>query len=109
MALENGLTCYISLEKSGDLCKPELALEPSSVEQPSTKKASPEKGKERIFIPVKKKQKVKASEKVSENAIEAINVVKDTLKNDPTKDIIAFMKKEMEQSREHEFKVVGLM
>ena len=97
-----------SLVKSGDLCRPELALEPSSVEQPSTKKASPDEGKERIFVPVKKKQKVKASEKISENAIEAVNVIKDTLKNGPTKDLIAFMKEEMEKS-EHEFKVVGLM
>ena len=98
-----------SLEKSGDLCKPELALEPSSIEQQSTTKASPDDGKEGIFIPVKKKQKVKASEKLSENAIEAVNVIKDTLKNDPTKDPIAFMKEEMKKSRKHEIKLVGLM
>ena len=97
------------LVKSRDSCKPELALEPSSVEQQLTKKASPDDGKEGIFIPVKKKQKVKASDKISESAIEAINVVKDTLKNDPTKDLIAFMKEELEKSREHELKLVGLM
>ena len=40
-----------------------------------------------------------------------MNVVKDTLKNDPTKDLIAFMimRKEMDKSREHELKLVGLM
>ena len=35
--------------------------------------------------------------------------MKDTLKNDPTKDLIAFMKEEMEKSCEHELKLVGLM
>ena len=35
--------------------------------------------------------------------------MKDTLKNDPTKDLIAFMKEEMEKSREHELKLVDLM
>ena len=67
--------------------------------------ASLDNGKEGIFIPVKKKQKVKASDKIIETAIEAI---KDTLKNDPTKDLIAFMKEETEKSREHELKLVGL-
>ena len=86
------------LVKSRDSCKPELALEPSSVEQQSTKKVNADDGKKGIFIPVKKKQKVKASDKISETAIEAINVVKGNLKNDPTKDLIAFMKEEVEVS-----------
>lgn len=77
------------------------------MEKQSTRDTSNDDGKEGLFIPVKKKQKVKASDKLNEAAIEAINVVKDTLKNDPTKDLIAFMRDEMDKSDDHE--LIGLM
>ena len=38
------------------------------------------------------------SDKISETAIEAINVAKDTLENDPTKDLIAFITEDMVKS-----------
>jgi hypothetical protein len=79
------------------------------LEKQSTRDTSNDDGKEGLFIPVKKKQKVKASDKLNEAAIEAINVVKDTLKNNPTKDLIAFMRDEMDKSDDHELKLIGLM
>ena len=97
------------LIKSRDSCKPELALEPSSLDQQATKVTADDNSKDKLFIPVKKKPKLKPIEKLSETAVEAMNVVKDTLKNDPSKDLIAFMREEMDKSREHELKLVGLM
>ena len=47
-----------ALVKSRDSCKPELALEPSSLEQQTTNATGNDDGKEGVFIPVKKKQKV---------------------------------------------------
>ena len=96
-----------ALVQSRDSCKPELALEPSSLEK-ATDEASKNDGKEGLFIPVRKRQKVKANDKLGEMAIEAMNVVKESFKNDPTNDLIAFMREEMEKSREHELKLVGL-
>ena len=105
----NWFNALFGLVKSRDSCKPELALEPSSLDQQSADDTANDNSKDNLFIPVKKKPKLKPIEKLSETAVEAMNVVKDTLKNDPTKDLIAFMREEMDKSREHELKLVGLM
>ena len=105
----NWFNALYSLVKSRDSCKPELALEPSSLDQQSTEVTQEDNNKDRLFVPVKKKPKLKPIEKLSETAVEAMNVVKETIKNDPTKDLIAFMREEMDKSREHELKLVGIM
>jgi len=40
---------------------------------------------------------------------EVMEIVKEAVRNDPTKDLIAFMREEMEKSREHEMKLFHLM
>jgi uncharacterized protein (DUF885 family) len=107
----NWFNALFALVKSRDSCKPELALEPSSLslDQQSTEATTDENRKDKLFIPIKKKPKLKPLEKLTETAAEAMNVVKETLKNDPTKDLIAFMREEMDKSREHELKLVGIM
>ena len=105
----NWFNALFDLVKSRYLCKPELALEPSSLDQQSTDDTANDKTKDNLFIPFKKKPKLKPIEKLSETAVEAMNVVKDSLKNDPSKDLIAFMREEMDKSQEHKLKLVGLM
>lgn len=42
-----------------------------------------------------------------ENAIaESLDFVKEVVRNDPTKDLIRFMREKMEKSREHELKLI---
>lgn len=91
------------LVKSRDSRKPELASQPSSLKELPTNSTTMDdnNGKKGLFIPIKRK-KVSTNEKLSEAAIETINVVKEHIKNDPTKDLITFLREEIDKSREHE-------
>ena len=94
--------------KTRDSCQPEQALGPSSLQKTNIDDIDKsEKGE--LFIPVKKRQKVRANEKLDAAAIEVMDVVKESLKNDHTKDLIAFMKEEMDKSCEHELNLAQLM
>ena len=73
------------LIKSRDSCKPEIALEPLSLDQQATESADDDNSKDKLFIPVEKKPKLKPIEKLGETAVKAMNVVNDLPKTDSTK------------------------
>lgn len=63
-----------------------------------------------MFVPVKNvRKKQTTKEKLDATTLEAKNLVRSTIENDLTKELISFMREEMEKSREHEFKLLQLM
>lgn len=56
---------------------------------------------------MKKKQSPK--EKLDATATEVMNIVKKAIKNDPTKEMVNFMREEMEKLHQHELKLFQLM
>lgn len=99
--------------KTRDSCQPERALEPSSSKSgrttPSSERPEGEE-KDPLFVPVKNvRKKQTTKEKLDATTLEAMNLVRSTIENDPTKELISFMREEMEKSREHEFKLLQLM
>ncbi|CAH3122860.1 unnamed protein product, partial [Pocillopora meandrina] len=99
--------------KTRDSCQPERALEPSSSNSGRTTPSSEGlEGEEKdpLFVPVKNvRKKQTTKEKLDATTLEAMNLVRSTIENDPTKELISFMREEMEKSREHEFKLLQLM
>ena len=53
----------------------------------------------KLFVPSRPAKKMKKQDPV----VEAINLLRTTIENDPTKDIINFMKEDIQRSREHEY------
>lgn len=41
--------------------------------------------------------------------VETLDLVKEVVKNDPTKDLITFMREEMDKARDHELKLFHLL
>lgn len=99
--------------KTRDSCQPERALEPSSSKSGRTTPSSEGlEGEEKdpLFVPVKNvRKKQTTKEKLDATTLEAMNLVRSTIENDPTKELISFMREEMEKSRENEFKLLQLM
>ena len=62
-----------------------------------------------LFIPIKKRKKEKPKEKLAAVVVEAAELVKEVVNNDPTKDLISFLREEMNKSREHELKMIQLL
>lgn len=100
-----------ALVKTRDSCNPEQALEPSA--ESNTKTSSSDSfqvsdscGDTPVFVPVKSSSKKQKREDVM---IQAINLMKSAIENDPTKNLIEFMKDDIQKSREHELKLFSLM
>lgn len=99
--------------KARDCCQPDQALEPSSSCSNSDKSFddaddSTERGE--LFVPKKTVRKRQlAKEKLESIKLKVMEMVKEALSNDPAKDLIAFMRGEMEKSRQHEMKLFQLM
>ena len=65
---------------------------------------------EELFVPVKSGHKIlNKKEYIDSTTLEVLNVVKDIVKNDPTKELIGFMREEMEDSRKQEMQLFQLM
>ena len=62
-----------------------------------------------LFIPIKKTKKEKPKEKLAAAVMEAAELVKEVCNNDPTKELIRFLREEMNKSREHELKMIQLL
>ena len=108
-----------------DSCQPDQAIEPSSLEQStssekSSKSADSDKSFEDhvennedseggLFIPIKKRKKEKPKEQLEAAILEASELVKEVVNNDPTKELINFLREEMDRSREHECKMIQLL
>ena len=101
--------------KTRDSCQPELALEPSS--SGSSNKSFDDTDHSRedasdgsLFVPKRNVMKVKSSKhKLDSLTFQVMKVVEDVANNDPTKDLINFMREEKEKLRQHEIKLFELM
>lgn len=58
-----------------------------------------------LFIPIKKRKK----EKLAAAFMEAAELVKEVVNNDPTKHLISFLREDMNKSSEHELKMIELL
>ena len=65
-------------------------------------------GKE-LFVPIKTKRKQLSKERLDLATTEVLTLVREAVQNDPTKELISFMKEEMEKSREHELRLFQLL
>ena len=115
--LGNWFKPLCAVVETRDSCQPDQAIEPSSFEQSTSSEKSsksPEEDKSLqdelgnngdseggIFIPIKKRKKEKPKEKLAAAVMEAAELVKEVVNNDPTKDLISFLREEMNKSREH--------
>ena len=97
--------------KTRDSCQPEQALEPSSTNSERSVTSADGLGEEEdLFVPIKNaKKKQSTKEKLDATTIEVMKLVKGAVDNDPTKEMINFMREEMEKSRQHELKLFQLM
>ena len=108
-----------------DSCQPDHAIKPSWLEQStssekSSKSADADKSFQDhlennedseggLFISIKKRKKEKPKEKLGAAILEASELVKDVVNNDPTKELINFLREEMDRSCEHECKMIQLL
>ena len=102
--------------KTRDSCKPEETIEPSSVdfvknEDEDTRVndtilgSEPEDKPRKMFLPVKERKRSRKYDLVCE----AIQLMKTVIENYPTKDLINFMKEDIQKAREHELKLFQMM
>ena len=104
-------TALFEVVKTRESCQPDLALEPSASPSPSdlSVQSLDESGMEKeLFVPVKSKRKQSSKERLDMATTEALTLVKEAIHNDPTKELISFMREEMEKSRQHELKLFQL-
>ena len=100
-----------SLVKTRDSCCPELAVEPSAQVKASSsietnlENESGSGKSNKLFVPTRPAKKMKKQDPV----VEAINLLHTIIENDPTKDIINFMKEDIQRSREHEYQLCQLL
>ena len=101
--------------KTRDSCQPKHALEPSrsSSSPPCTSGSSlddntAESVKEaQLFVPKRSVKKGKSKDKL-DTTQEVMKLIQEAVKNYPTKEMISFLRDEMEKSREHELKLIQL-
>ena len=69
-----------------------------------------EQGQDPLFVPVKNVKKRQPTKvKLDATTVEVMNLVKATIENDQTKELITFKREEMEKSCEYELKLFQLM
>ena len=103
------------LIKSRDSCQPEQAIEPSSStsvrstpEEENAEKATDqtEEGTRAMFVPIKKR---KRKDNESEAAAKILKVLETMMENDPTKELLQFMKEDAEKSRQNELELINIL
>ena len=105
-----------AIVKTRDSCQPERAIEPSALEfaknedqaASSTDVASESESESKpgkLFVPVKENKRSRKDDPVCE----AMKLMKTVIENDPTKEIINFMKEDVQKAREHELKLLQMM
>lgn len=105
-------TSLFEVVKTRESCQPNLALEPSASSLPSdtTVESLDDSGKEKeLFVPIKAKRRQLSKERLDSATIKALALVREAVQNDPIKELISFMKEEMEKSQEHELKLFQLL
>ena len=96
------------LVQTRDSCNPEKAVEPSAtttttVESNTEDDLHQEEKTEKPFVPIKSTKK-KSSNK--DTIAEVIGLVKEAISNDPAKEMMSFMREELQKSMEHEAQLV---
>lgn len=111
-----------ALVKTRDSCNPDEAVEPSATSKrnghcdpskdlpgPSTEyeaeSGATEDKEEPLYVPVKKRKRMTKHDTLSE----AIQIMREVVDNDPTKDLVKLIREDMERSREHEMKLMQMM
>ena len=98
--------------KTRESCQPDLALEPSASSSPSdlSVEISDDSIKEKeLFVLIKTKRRQLSKKRLDSATTEVLTLVREAVQNNPTKELISFMKKEMEKSREHELTLFQLL
>lgn len=111
------------LIKSRDSCQPEQAIEPSTSRSSSTTttpvsllddedengdgetEEPPHKKGRDLFVPIKKRKRNNESEAVNK----VLKVLESMIENDPTKELIEFMKEDAEKSRQNEMELIRIL
>lgn len=102
-------TVLYEVVKTRDSCQPSQALEPSSSEK-SFDDGDDNQGGVELFVPVKSTRKrVTAKEKLDATTADVLNMVREAVSNDPTKELINFMREEMDKSRQHELHLFQML
>ena len=83
--------------KTRDSCRPELAVEPSASREEVTQSTEDEGNS------------VASQDCVGKQMVEAIHLMRSAIENDPIKQLIQFLKSDIEKSREHEVKLFQLL
>ena len=105
-------TTLFQVVKKRESCQPDLALEPSASSTPSdlSVEISDDSVKEKeLFVLIKTKRRQLSKKRLDSATTEVLTLVREAVQNDPTKELISFMKEEMEKSREQELRLFQLL
>lgn len=106
-----------SLVKTRDSCNPDKAVEPSAlltakgsddeseVLDVNTEGSSSGQREQKKFVPVRKNRKRKQTDDNCTHS-EVFQLMRGMIENDPTRDLIAMMREDMERSRQHELRLM---
>ena len=106
---------FYEVVKTRYSCQPEQAIEPSAtlcdtcnsprIEDTSETETSKSNQTKNMFIPIRSKRKNNKDDPICE----AIKLMKTIVEKDPSKDLITFMKEDLERSRQHELQMMQMM
>ena len=99
-ALGKWFTTLFEVVKTRESCQPNLALEPSASGSPSdlSVEISDNSVKEKeLFVLIKTKRRQLSKKRLNSAITEVLTLVREAVQNDPTKELISFMKEEMEK------------
>lgn len=107
--------------KTRDSCNPGLAIEPDTfgaspspsnseaLDDDETLRSLEEKDDGRLFVPIKKTKRCNTKQKLEDAVVEVVGLIKETIRNDSSKEMFNFLREEMDKSREHELKLIQLL
>ena len=105
-----------ALIKTRDSCQPEQAIEPSALELITKEdqatssvdvgsESEPETKPGTLYVPVKGNKRSRKDDPVCE----AVKLIRSVVENDPKKEIINFMREDLQKAREHELQLFQMM
>lgn len=99
------------LIKSRDSCQPDQAIEPDATNENMGKEdGNNDDSGSNMFVPVKNgRSRKRKTDRMMDVLLETGKVLKAAIENDPTKDILALMREEMQQAREQDKRFNELM
>lgn len=104
-------TALFEVVKTRESCQSDLALEPLASPSPSelsVQSCVVFHRKRTICSCEIKKRRQSSKEKMDMATTQALTLVKVAVRNDPTKELISFMREKMEKSRQHELQLIQL-